>query len=103
LKFQLKAQQKSIQIAEIPTVVSKAQFFNLPSEYFSAILTQKNLAKKDSSIHSSIQPYIGFFSNKYESKTDEHKIYKYVNEDEGVDAVFYNHVVDFIPKNENFI
>lgn len=79
---------------------TKAQFYNLPSEYFSALLTERELAKRDAQIHSSIKPYIHFFSSKYVHVIDSHNVYKYIHEDPAVDLVFYNHLINIEPKDE---
>lgn len=43
------------------SVSVKAQFYNLPNEYFFNTFSQRQLARLDSEqIHSSIQPYIPF-------------------------------------------
>jgi hypothetical protein len=72
----------------------------LPSDYFSALLTERELAKKDSSIHTSIKPYVHFFSSKYQQCVDSHQVLPYVHEDEGKDFIFYNHLINIAPKNE---
>ncbi len=79
----------------------KAQFFNLPTEYFSSLLTERELAKKENQLHTGIKPYIHFYSPKYLHVIDSHSVYKYIHEDPGVDAVFYNHLINIAPKNEN--
>jgi len=79
----------------------KAQFFNLPTEYFSSLLTERELAKKENQLHTGIKPYIHFYSPKYLHVIDSHSVYKYIHEDAGVDAVFYNHLINIAPKNEN--
>ena len=77
-----------------------AQFFNLPSDYFYSLLTERELAKKENNLHTGIKPYIPFFSNKYFQVIDSHRVYKYIHEDQGVDFVFYNHLINIAPKNE---
>ncbi len=79
----------------------KAQFFNLPTEYFSSLLTERELAKKENQLHTGIKPYIHFFSPKFLHVIDSHSVYKYIHEDAGVDLVFYNHLINIAPKNEN--
>ncbi len=80
----------------------KAQFYNLPNDYIFNVLTQKQLAKKDSSLHSGIQPYIPFFSAKYYNVADTHRIFKYIVDDPALDVVFFKHVIKVEPRNENF-
>jgi hypothetical protein len=80
----------------------RAQFYNLPNAYFFNALTQKELAKKDSAIHSGIQPYIHFFSKKYIHVADTHRIFKYIFDDAALDAMFFKHVIRIEPKTENF-
>lgn len=89
-------------IFNLSFLISVAQFYNLPNEYSFNLLTQKQLAKKDSNIHSSIQPYIPFFSQKYEHVADTHRIFKYITDDPALDVMFIKHVVRIEPPNENF-
>ncbi len=80
----------------------KAQFYNLPNDYLFALLTEKQMAAKDSSIHTGVKPYIHFYSNKYAHVKDSHRIYKYVKDDEAIETLFFNHLLRVEPKNENF-
>lgn len=79
-----------------------AQFYNLPSDYNFSLLTEKVLAKKDSSLHSSIKPYIHFFSKKYEYVYDTQLVFKYITEDPALDLIFYKHLLKVEPKKEKF-
>lgn len=79
-----------------------AQFYNLPGEYNFSLLTQKQLAAPDLQLHSAIQPYIHFFSKNYVHVPDSHRIYKYVVNDPGLEALFFKHVIRVEPKNEAF-
>lgn len=81
---------------------SSAQFYNLPNDYSFSLLTQKQLSGKDSSIHSGIQPYIHFFSDKYVHVADTHKIFKYITDDPVLDVAFFKHVISIHPPNQNF-
>lgn len=89
-------------IFNLSFLISKAQFYNLPNDYSFNTLTQKQLAKQDSSIHSGIQPYILFFSNKYQNVGDTHRIFKYIVDDPALDVVFFKHLIRVEPHNENF-
>jgi hypothetical protein len=80
----------------------KSQFYNLPNDYFFSLLTEKQLAAKDSSIHNGVKPYIHFFSKKYVHVEDSHRIFKYISEDPALDLVFFKHVIRVEPKKENF-
>ncbi|HRD37016.1 MAG TPA: hypothetical protein PLC65_00155, partial [Bacteroidia bacterium] len=80
----------------------RAQFYNLPNDYSFGLLTESVLAKKDSAIHNSIQPYIPFFSDKYKFVADSHKIFKYITEDRFLDKVFYDHLLQFKSKNQKY-
>lgn len=80
----------------------RAQFYNLPNDYFFALLTERRLAQPDSSVHSGIKPYIHFFSEKYVHVEDSHRIFKYIHDDPGLDAVFFKHLIRVEPKNANF-
>jgi hypothetical protein len=79
-----------------------AQFYNMPSEYFFDKLTQKNLAKKDSSIHESMQPYIPFFNQKYTFIEDTFRLFKFIVDDPAIDAVFNKHVIRIEPSKFDF-
>ena len=79
-----------------------SQFYNLPSDYSFSLLTEKQLATKDSSIHSGIKPYIHFFSKKYVHVEDSQRLFKYVVDDPLLDIVFYKHLIRVEPKNEKF-
>lgn len=79
-----------------------AQFYNLPNDYSFSLLTERQLAAKDSSIHSNVKPYIHFFSKKYEHVIDSHKVFKYIHNDPALDLVFYKHFLRVEPKKENF-
>lgn len=80
----------------------KSQFYNLPSDYSFSLLTEKNLAKKDSSLHSGMKPYIPFFSQTYQHQEDTHKVFKYIKDDPALETVFYKHLIRIEPKKENF-
>lgn len=79
-----------------------AQFYNLPNDYFFALLTERQLAQRDSSIHAGIKPYIHFFSNKYEHVEDNYRIFKYITEDPALDVAFFKHLIRIEPPRQNF-
>lgn len=79
---------------------ARAQFYNLPSDYFFSRLTERQLAARDSAIHTGIQPYIVFFSPLYAHVADSHKVFKYIHEDPGLDLAFYDHTVKVEPRTE---
>lgn len=81
---------------------SKSQFYNLPGDYSFSLLTEKRLAKKDSSIHSGIKPYIHFFSNRYVQVVDSHRVFNYITNDPLIDIVFYKHLICIEPAKQNF-
>lgn len=81
----------------------RSQFYNLPNDYNFALLTERALAAKDSSIHNGIKPYIHFFSKKYEYISDTHKVFKYITDDPALDLIFYKHLLRVEPKKEKFI
>ncbi len=81
---------------------SFAQFYNLPSDYFFSLLTERKLAAKDSSVHTGIKPYIHFFSDRYVHVPDSHQLFKYIKDDPGIDVIFYKHLIAIEPKKENF-
>lgn len=80
----------------------KSQFYNLPEDYAFSLLTEKRLAEKDGSVHTTVKPYIPFFSTKYEHVPDSHRIFKYIHDDPGLDAVFFKHLIHIEPKTANF-
>ncbi len=80
----------------------KAQFYNLPNDYSFSLLTERELARKDSSVHSGMKPYIHFLNTKYIHVADSHRIFKYITEDPALDVTFFKHILSFEPKTENF-
>jgi hypothetical protein len=81
----------------------KAQFYNLPNEYFFNTITQKNLSKIDSvQTHSSIEPYIPFFNKRYEFVADSYKIFKYITDDIAIDKVFFDHLIHIKSKDKKY-
>lgn len=84
------------------SISSQAQFYNLPNEYSFSLLTERVLARTDSSIHSNVKPYIPFFSNKYKHVADSHRVFKFIVEDPAIDLIFYTHFLRVEPKKEKF-
>jgi hypothetical protein len=81
----------------------KAQFYNLPNEYFFNTLSQRQLARLDTEqLHSSIQPYIPFFNKKYEFVKDTHHVFKYITDDIFLDKVFYDHLIHIKSKQGKY-
>ncbi|MEO6305229.1 MAG: hypothetical protein ABIP51_18865 [Bacteroidia bacterium] len=74
----------------------------MPNDYNFSLLTDRALAVKDSAIHSGIKPYIHFFNPKYVHVPDTHRIFKYIVDDQALDAFFFKHVIRIEPKQENF-
>jgi hypothetical protein len=83
-------------------LISKAQFYNLPNEYSSAIITEKVLSAKDSSIHCGVKPYIHFFSPKYANVNDTFRIFKYIVDDPALDIAFLKHTITIQPHKQNY-
>lgn len=83
--------------------IAEGQFYNLPNDYFFGLLTEKKLAQKDSSIHSSIKPYIHFFSDKYKHEADSHKVLKYITEDQFLDKVFFDNLIHIKSKDRKYV
>lgn len=83
-------------------LASKAQYYNLPGDYFYSLLTEKILAQKDSSIHSGVKPYIHFYSDKYKHIKDSHQVFKYITEDNFLDKVFYDHLIHVKSKTNKY-
>jgi hypothetical protein len=81
---------------------ASAQFFAYPVEYFSSLITSKLLNGKDSSIHAGMQPYIPFFSEKYNNRADTHRIFKYIKEDPALDFAFFDHALNIKPRGTEF-
>ena len=88
----------------LTTISLKSQFYNLPNDYFFNNLCQKQLARLDSEqTHSSIQPYIPFFSKKYEFVADtSHKIFKYVADDIAIQKFFFDHLIHIKSKTGKY-
>ena len=81
---------------------SFAQFYNLPNDYSFSLLGEKQLAFKDSTIHSGLKPYIHFFSPKYGHVADSHRVFKYITDDPALELIFYKHFLRVEPKKEKF-
>lgn len=81
---------------------ASAQFYNLPNDYSFSLLTERNLAARDSSVHTSIKPYIHFFSNKYVHVADSHIIFPYGKSRAIVNSLFYGHLIAIESKTENY-
>jgi hypothetical protein len=81
---------------------SKAQFFNLPNDYFFSLSTEKELAKKDTCIHSGIQPYIQFFSKIYKPLVSKDSSNNDKNERLLARILFKEDLISIKPKGENF-
>ncbi|MBX3163191.1 MAG: hypothetical protein KF900_01815 [Bacteroidetes bacterium] len=79
------------------TEIYSAPFYNLPADYFFLISTQKELAARDNSIHSSIQPYIPFFSYKYSINSIIHN----AKRNEVINSLFYEDVLRVKSKDED--
>ncbi len=79
-----------------------AQFYNLPNDYHFSLLTERNLAVKDSAVHSSVKPYIHFYSKKYIHQADSHIVFKYITEDPALDLIFYNHLINVKPQHGKY-
>lgn len=82
--------------------ILQAQFYNLPSDYSYALLTERRLAEKDSSIHSSVKPYIPFFSDKYKHIEDSFRVFRYITEDDFLDKVFFDHLLHIKSKEKKY-
>ncbi|MBP7807937.1 MAG: hypothetical protein KA163_01460 [Bacteroidia bacterium] len=80
----------------------QAQFYNLPNDYSYSLLTERTLAEKDSSIHSSVKPYIHFFSNKYKHVADSFRVFKFITEDPLLDKVFFDHLIHIKSRNKKY-
>lgn len=81
----------------------KAQFYNLPNDFFFNTLTDRALSKVDTvQIHSSIQPYIPFFNKRYEFVTDSFKVFKYITDDVALDKIFVEHLIHIKSKQKKY-
>lgn len=83
-------------------LISRAQFYNLPNEYSFSLLTERELAAKDSSVHSSVKPYIHFYSEKYKHVADSHPVFKYITEDPFLDRVFRTDLIGVSSREKKF-
>ncbi len=79
----------------------RAQFYNVPSDYAFSLLTQRELAARDSATHASIQPYIPFYSRKYEFVRDSHMLLPAKN-GRAMNMLFRKHFLRVEPKKEKF-
>lgn len=80
----------------------QAQFYNLPNDYSYSLLTERTLAEKDSSVHSSIKPYIHFYSNKYKHVADSFRIFKFITEDPLLDKFFFDHLIHVKSRDKKY-
>lgn len=92
----------SFLILNLSFFISSAQFYNLPSDYSYALLTERKLAEKDSSIHSSVKPYIPFFSDKYKHVEDSFRVFRYITDDDFLDKVFFDHLLHIKSKEKKY-
>lgn len=83
-------------------LISTAQFYNLPNDYSFALLTERVLSEKDSSIHSSVKPYIHFYSDKYKHVADSFKVFKFISEDPFLDKVFFDPLIHIKSKEKKY-
>jgi hypothetical protein len=74
-------------------ISAKAQFYNLPNDHSFGLFTERVLAEQDSSVHSSVKPYIPFFSDKYRHVADSTRLFKYISDDPFLDKVIYDHLI----------
>lgn len=87
----------------LTTISLKAQFYNLPNDYFFNTFSQRQLARIDSEqIHSSIQPYIPFFNKKYEFTADTHRLFKFITDDPLIDKIFFDHLIHIKSKRDKY-
>jgi hypothetical protein len=80
----------------------KAQFYNFPNDYSFSLLTERTLAAPDSSIHTSLKPYVHFFSGKYTHVADTHHVFKYISEDMFLDKIFVDHLLHIKSRNKKY-
>ncbi len=83
-------------------LITKGQFYNLPGDYFYALLTERGLAEPDSSIHSSVKPYIHFYSPKYIHVADSYKVFKYIKDDLLLDKIFNDNLINVKNKENKY-
>lgn len=74
----------------------------MPGDYSFSLMTEKQLAAPDSSIHTGLKPYIPFFSEKYRHVADSHRVFRYIKEDPAIDLIFYKHFLRVEPRHEKF-
>lgn len=75
----------------------------MPGHYAFSLLTEKNLAKKDSAVHSGLKPYIPFFSEKYRHVKDSHQVFRFIKNDPLLDLIFRKHFLQIEPREGNFV
>lgn len=92
----------SFLILNFSFLISSAQFYNLPNDYSYGLLTERALAERDSSIHSSVKPYIHFYSDKYKFVPDSFRIFKYLTDDPFLDKVLYDHLLNVKSREKKY-
>lgn len=80
----------------------RAQFYNLPADYFFSLPTEKTLSEKDREVHSNVKPYIPFFSEKYRAAGDSEQVFRFIREGKLKDLLFYRHLIRVDSKAEEF-
>lgn len=85
------------------SISSKAQFYNFPGDYSYSLLTERVLAAPDSSVHSSLKPYVPFFSDKYRYVIDTHRVFKFISEDLVLDKIFSDHLLHIRSHDKKYV
>ena len=93
----------SFLILNFSFLISRAQFYNLPNDYSYSLLTEKVLAQKDSSVHSSVKPYIHFYSDKYKHVADSYRVFRFITDDPFLDKVFFDHLIHIKSRDKKHI
>lgn len=81
---------------------SQAQFYNLPAANGFNGFTETQLAQKDATLHTGLQPYVPFFSDRYRHVADSHRVFRYITDDPALDLLFFKHLLRVAPRQDNF-
>lgn len=93
----------SLIILLVSSLPLRAQFYNLPNDYFFNLLTQRELARIDSEqVHPAMQPSIPFFNKRYNYVADTFRVFKYVKNDPLLEKVFFDHLIHIRSKTNAY-
>ena len=80
----------------------RAQFYSLPQDHAFNLLTERQLAPRDSTINQGIQPYLPAFDKRHHFVADTHTVFRFIKDDPAIDLIFRRHFIDINPAKERF-